>query len=62
MMHPRNEGLLSSQVLSEGLKNPNPHREVTTIVIHIYFLALQKVFFTLAYLLFCICLALIKEK
>ena len=62
MMHPRNEGLLSSQVLSGGLKNLNPHYEVTMVVIHIYFLALHKLFFTLAYLLFCICLALIKEK
>jgi len=62
MMHPRNEGLLSSQVLFEGPKNPNPHREVTMIVIHISFLALHKLFFTLAYLLFYICLALIKEK
>ena len=61
-MHLRNEGLLFSQVLSGGLKNLNPHREVTTVVIHIYFLALHKLFFILAYLLFCICLALIKER
>ena len=51
MMHPMNEGLLSSQVLSRGLKNLNPHREVTTVVIHIYFLALHKLFFTFTYLL-----------
>ena len=57
MMHPRNEGLLYSQVLSGGPKNPNPYREVTSVVIHIYFLALHKLFFTLAYLLFYISIA-----
>ena len=62
MMHPRNEGLLSSQVLSGGLKNLNPHREVTMVVIHIYFLALHKLFVSLAYLLFCIKIAFRKKK
>ena len=62
MMHPRYEGLLPSQVMSRGLKNPNPHREVTTVVIHIYFLALHKLFLTLAYLLLCIYIVLVKER
>ena len=62
MMHPRNEWLLSSQVMSGGLKNLNPHREVTMVVIHIYFLALHELFFTLAYLLLCIYIVLIKER
>jgi hypothetical protein len=62
MMHPKSKGLISSQVLSEGLKNPNPHHEVTSVVIHIYFLAFHKLFVTLTYLLSCISIALIKEK
>ena len=49
-------------VLSGGLKNMNPHRKVTTVVIHIYFLALHKLFFTLAYLLLYIYIVLIKER
>ena len=61
MMHPKNEWLFSSQVLSGGLKNPNPCCEVTSVVIHIYFLALHKLFFTLAYLLFCISIAFRKK-
>jgi hypothetical protein len=61
-MHPRNEGLLSSQVLSGGLKNPNPRREVTLVVIHICFPALHESFFSLAYLLFYICCASRKEN
>ena len=44
MMHPKSEELFSSQVLSEGLKNLNPGREVTSVVIHIYFLALYEFF------------------
>ena len=51
------EGLLPSKVLSGGLKNPNPHHEVTTVVIHIYFVALHKLFVSLAYLLFYIRIA-----
>ena len=44
MMHPKSEGLFSSKVLSRGLKIPNPRREVTSVVIHIYFLALHDFF------------------
>jgi hypothetical protein len=53
---------IGEKVLSGGLKNPNPRHEVTSVVIHIYFLALQELCFTLAYLLFFICLALEKRK
>jgi hypothetical protein len=62
MMHPRNEGLFFGQVLSGGVQNPNPRREVTSVVIHIYSLALHKLFFTLAYLLFSISIAFRKEN
>jgi hypothetical protein len=34
-----------TKVLSRGPKNLNPHREVTSIVIHIYFLPLQNIIF-----------------
>ena len=37
MMHPKSEGLFSNKVLSGGLKNSNPGREITSVVIHIYF-------------------------
>jgi len=57
MMHPKSEELFSSQVLSGGLKNPKPGCEVTSVVIHIYFLVLHELLFTLAYLLFCISIA-----
>jgi hypothetical protein len=43
---------IRKKFLSGGLKNPNPRREVTSVVIHIYFLALHELFSTLAYLLF----------
>jgi len=61
-MHPKGKGLFSSRVLSGGLKNQNPGREVTSIVIHIYFLALRELFSLLAYLFFCISIAFRKEK
>ena len=48
--------------MSVGLKNLNPRREITLVVIHIYFQALHELFFTLAYLLFCISIAFRKEK
>ena len=35
MMHPKSEELSSSQVLSGGLKNLNPSREVKSVIIHI---------------------------
>jgi hypothetical protein len=38
------------KVMSRGLKNPKPRREVTLVVIPIYFLALHELCFTLAYL------------
>ena len=62
MIHQKNKGLLSSQVLFGGLKNPNPRQEVTSIVIHIYFLALHELFFTLACLLFYISITFNKIK
>jgi hypothetical protein len=61
-MHPKNEEFLSSHVMSGGLKNPNLGREVTSVVIHIYFLVLHELFFTLAYLLFCTSIAFEKKK
>jgi len=60
--HPKGKGLFSTKVLSRGLKNPNPGRDVTSVVIHIYFLALHEFFSLLAYLFFCISIALRKEK
>jgi hypothetical protein len=42
-MHPKNEQD-RRKVLSEGLKNLNPRREVTSVVIYIYFLALHELF------------------
>jgi hypothetical protein len=42
-MHPKNKQDWR-RVLSEELKNPNPHQEVKLIVIHIYFLALHELF------------------
>ena len=62
MMHPKSEELVSSKVLSGGFKNSNPDREVTLVVIHIYFLVLHEVLFTLAYLLICISIAFRKRK
>jgi len=62
MMHPKSEELFSSQVLSEGLKNPNPGREVISVVIHIYFLVLHELLFTLAYSFFCISIAFRKGR
>jgi hypothetical protein len=62
MMHPKGKALFSSRVLSRELKNPNPSSEVTSVVIHIYFLALHELFFTLAYLLFCISIAFRKKN
>jgi hypothetical protein len=44
MMHLKNDGLFSSQVLSRGLKNLNPCHEVTSVIIHIYFLVLHELF------------------
>jgi hypothetical protein len=35
---------IGEKVLSRGLKNLNPRREVTSVVIHIYFLALHELF------------------
>ena len=40
MMHLKNKGLFSSQVCPEDLKILNPYREVTSVIIHIYFSAL----------------------
>ena len=57
MMHPKSEELFSNLVLPRGLKNPNPGREVTSVVIYIYFLVLHKLLFTLAYLFFRISIA-----
>jgi len=53
---------IGERVMSGGLRNPNPGYEVTSVVIHIYFLALHELFFTLAYLLFCISILFRKEK
>ena len=61
-MHLKNKGLFSSKVLSGGLKNLNPRWEVTSIVIHIYFLALHGLFFTLACWLSCIGITFRKEN
>ena len=46
----------------EDLKNLKPNHEETSVVIHIYFLALHEVFTLLAYLFFCISIAFRKEK
>ena len=61
MMHPKSEELFSSQVLSGGLKNLNPGHEATTVVIHIYFLVLHELLFTLAYSFSALALHLEKE-
>jgi hypothetical protein len=50
---------LQQGVLSGGLKNPNPRREVKSVVIHIYFFVLHELFS--AYLVFCISIALEKK-
>ena len=62
MMHSKGKGLLSSRVLTGGLKNPNLGREVTSVVIHIYFLALHELFSLLAYLFFALALHLEKKN
>jgi hypothetical protein len=61
-MRPKNEGILFSKSCPKDSKNPNPRLEVTSVVIHIYFLAFHELCFTLAYLLFCILIALEKNK
>ena len=59
-MHLRNEQY-RKRVLFGGLKNLNPGREVTYVVIHIYFLVLHELLFTLAYSFFALALHLEKE-
>jgi hypothetical protein len=44
MMHLKNKGLFSSQILSAGLTNLNPRQEVKLVIIYIYFLALHELF------------------
>jgi hypothetical protein len=43
-------------VLFGGLKTTNPRHEVNLVVIHIYFFRIALIVFTLAYLLFYICI------
>jgi hypothetical protein len=62
MMHPKNEGLFSSQVMSGGLKKsePSPRGKIDS---YPYLLScIARIIFTLAYLLFCICFAFRREN
>jgi cytochrome bd-type quinol oxidase subunit 1 len=53
---------LQGGVLFGGLKTINPRQEVNLVVIHIYFFRITLIIFTLAYLLFCISIALEKKR
>ena len=62
MMHPKSQESFPSQVLSGGLRILNPGHEVTSVVIHIYFLVLHELLFTLAYSFSALHHCIIKPK